>query len=80
LSVWAVTGHVSSITTSAANYARSVVLLLGTVILAVADLTAVLASLVLVVTEGTVQGSKLAQLVALQFVLSFGDRGSLYIG
>ncbi|KAK1715567.1 uncharacterized protein BDZ83DRAFT_54194 [Colletotrichum acutatum] len=37
------------------------------------DLATVLASLVLVVTEGTVEGSKLAKLVALELVLSFGN-------
>lgn len=77
LSLRAVTGHVSSITTGAANNTGSVVLFLGAVILAVADLTAVLASLVLVVTEGTVQGSKLTELVTLELVLTFGNRSSL---
>lgn len=38
-----------------------------------ADLAAVLAGLVLVVTEGTVEGSKLAKLVALELILSFGN-------
>jgi hypothetical protein len=42
-----------------------------------ADLTTVLTGLVLVVTEGTVEGSKLTKLVALEFVLAFGNGGSL---
>jgi hypothetical protein len=65
----------SSLTTNTANDARSEVLLLGTVVLAMTDLATVLAGLVLVVTEGTVKGSKLTELVSLEFVLAFGDRG-----
>jgi hypothetical protein len=41
------------------------------------DLAAVLAGLILIVSESTVQGRKLTQLITLQFVLSFRDRGSL---
>jgi hypothetical protein len=67
----------SSLTTNTANDARSEVLLLGTVVLAMTDLATVLAGLVLVVTEGTVKGSKLTELVSLEFVLAFGDRGGL---
>lgn len=37
----------------------------------------VLTSLVLIVTEGTVESSQLTQLVALELVLAFGDRSSL---
>lgn len=47
------------------------------VVLAVTDFTAVLASLVLVVTESTVESSQLTQLVALELVLTFGNGGSL---
>jgi len=42
----------------------------------VTNLAAVLAGLVFVVTEGTVECGELAQLVALELVLAFGDRGS----
>ena len=35
------------------------------------------AKVVLVVTQGSVEGSKLAKLVPLEFILAFGDRGSL---
>jgi len=42
----------------------------------VADLAAVLAGLVLVVTEGTVERGELAQLVALELILTFGNRSS----
>ena len=68
------------ITADTADDARSEVLALGTVILAMANLTAILASLVLVVAECTVEGSQLAQLFALEFVLSLGDRGGLQVG
>ena len=57
----------------------SVVLLLGTVVLAVTNLPAVLACLVLVVTQGSVQRSKLAQLVTLELVLTLGNGGSLIV-
>lgn len=77
LSVRTVTSHVACITAGAANDTRGVVLLLGTIVLAVANLTTILASLVFVVAKGTVQSSKLTQLVALQFILTFGDRCGL---
>lgn len=53
------------------------VLLLRTVIFAMTDLAAVLACLVLVVTQSTVQGGKLTKLIALQFILTLGNRRSL---
>lgn len=77
LSVGTVASHVASITTDAADDVGGEVWLVGTVVLAVTNLTAVLAGLVLVVTESTVESSKLTELVALELVLSFGDRGSL---
>jgi hypothetical protein len=43
----------------------------------VADLTTVLARLVLVVSKGTVEGSQLTELIPLQLVLAFGDRRGL---
>jgi hypothetical protein len=39
----------------------------------------VLTSLILIITEGTVESSQLSQLVSLEFVLAFGNRGSLVI-
>jgi len=54
-----------------------VVASLWAVVLAVTDLTAVLACLVFVITEGTVERSKLAELVAFQLILTFWDGGSL---
>lgn len=77
LSVRAVSGHVTSVATDSADDVCSEVALLRAVVLPVADLTTVLASLVLVVTERTVKGRKLTQLVALKLVLAFRNRCSL---
>jgi hypothetical protein len=77
LAIGTVASHVSSLTTDTAYDASREVLLLRAVVLTMTDLTAVLASLVLVVTKGTVEGGELTELVALEFVLAFGDRGSL---
>ena len=65
------------VTADSADDACREVLALGAVVLAVTNLTAVLASLVLIVSEGTVEGSQLTKLVTLELVLTFGDRGSL---
>ncbi len=77
LSVRTVSSHVSSVTTDAAYDVGRVVLLLRTIVLAMADLAAVLTGLVFVVTKRTVQGSQLPELVSLELVLAFGDGGSL---
>lgn len=69
--------HVASLTTHTTDDVGRVALLIRTVVLAVTDLAAVLADLVLVITKGTVQRSEFAKLIALQLVLSFRDRGSL---
>jgi hypothetical protein len=69
----------SSVTADTADDAGCVVLLLGAVVLAVANLPAVLACLVLVITERSVESSKFAKLVTLQFVLALGNRRSLGI-
>ena len=66
-----------SVTADTADDAGRVVLLLGAVVLAVANLAAVLACLVLVITERSVESSKFAKLVTLQFVLALGNRRSL---
>lgn len=55
------------------------VLVFGAVILAMTETTAVLADLVLVVTEGTVECSELAKLIAFVVVFTFGSRRSLEI-
>jgi len=68
---------VTSIATDATDDAGSVVLLLGTVKFAMADLAAVLASLVLIVTQCPVQGRELTELVTLELILPFRYGSSL---
>ena len=53
------------------------VTLLRTVVLAVANATTVLANLVFVITEGTIESREFAQLVSFVVVLSLGSGGSL---
>jgi hypothetical protein len=77
LSIRAITSHVAGIAADTADNVGGEVLPLGTIVLAVPDLATVLACLVLVVTESPVQGGKLAQLVALELILAFGDRRGL---
>lgn len=77
LPIRTVAGHVAGVATHSADDAGSEILLLGAVILAVSYLATVLASLVLIVTEGSVQSSELTELVTLQFVLALGDGSSL---
>ena len=67
----------AGVTADTADNVGRIILLLGTVVLAMTDLTAVLASLVFIVAESSVKRSKFTQLVALELVLAFGDRGSL---
>lgn len=67
----------TSLTADTANDACSEVLLLGAVVLAVTDFTTVLAGLVLVIAEGTVEGGKLTELISLEFVLAFRNGSSL---
>jgi hypothetical protein len=69
----------ASVTADTADDAGRVVLLLRAVVLAVSDLAAVLARLVLIVAERSVQGSKFTQLITLQLVLALGNRRSLGI-
>ena len=77
LAVGTITSHVTSLTADTANDACSEVLLLGAVVLAVTDFTTVLAGLVLIVAEGTVERGKLTELVALEFVLALRNGSSL---
>lgn len=67
----------TSLTTDTADDAGREVLLLWAVVFAVTDFTTVLAGLVLVVSKRTVEGGKLTKLVALEFVLSLRNGGSL---
>jgi hypothetical protein len=77
LAIGTVASHMSSLATDTADDAGREVLLLWAIVLAMSDFTAVLAGLVLIVSEGTVEGGKLAELVALEFVLAFRNGGSL---
>ena len=77
LSVGTIPGHMTGIATDTTDDVCRVILLLGAVVLPVADLAAVLAGLVLVVAEGTVERSELTKLVTLELVLAFGYGGGL---
>jgi hypothetical protein len=59
------------ITANTADDACCVVLLLGAVVLAVSNLAAILARLVLVVTQRSVESRKFSELVSLKFILDF---------
>lgn len=72
-----ITSHVTGTTADAADDVRCEVTLFGTVILTVANATAILTDLVFIVTKSTVQCGKLSKLVALVVVLAFRRRSSL---
>lgn len=59
------------------NDVSSEVSLLRTVVFAVTDTTTILAYLIFVVTEGTIESSKLAELIAFMIILTFWSRRSL---
>lgn len=67
----------TGVTADTADDVGGEVALLWAVVLSVADLSTVLAGLVLVVTKGTVESGELTELVALELVLTFWDRSSL---
>jgi hypothetical protein len=77
LSIRTIARHVASVAADTADDAGSEVLALGAVVLAMSDLTTVLAGLVFVVSERSVECSEFSELVALEFVLAFGNRCSL---
>ena len=72
-----IASHVSGTTANTADDVCCEVPLLWTVVLAVPDTSAVLTDLVLVISEGTIERGKLAELVTLVIVLSFRCRGRL---
>lgn len=78
LAVRTITSHMASIATDATDDVGGKVPLLGTIVLAMSNLATVLTSLILIITEGTVESSQLSQLVSLEFVLAFGNRGSCF--
>jgi hypothetical protein len=77
LAVGTISGHVAGITTNSANDAGGVVLPFGAVVFAMANLTAVLTSLVFVVSESSVERGEFSELVTLELVLAFGNRSCL---
>lgn len=58
----------------------SEVALFRAVVLAMSNTTAVLADLVLIVSEGSVKSCQLAQLITLMIILAFGGRSGLCKG
>lgn len=80
LAVRTVASHVASVTTDTANNASRKVLTLRAVVLAMANLSAVLTGLIFVISKGAVKGSKFAKLVSLEFVLTLRDGSRLYQG
>jgi hypothetical protein len=70
---------VTSVTADTTDDVGGEVLGVRAVVLAVANFAAVLASLVFIVAEGTVECGEFTQLVALELVLTLRDGGSLWI-
>jgi hypothetical protein len=71
--VGTVSSHMASISTDATDDICREIALFWAVVLSVTNLTTILASLVLVVAESTVECCKLTKLVALELVLAFGN-------
>lgn len=67
----------SGVATDTTDDVGRVIALLGTVVLAVTDFTTILAGLVFIITESTVECRKFTQLATLELVLTFGDGSSL---
>lgn len=63
---------------NAADNVSSEIALLRAVVFAMSDTTTVLADLILVVTQGTIESSKFAELITLVIILTFRSRRSLY--
>lgn len=74
-----VPSHVTCAPADAADDVGRKVTLLRAVILAVANTTTILAYLVFVITERTVERSKFTKLVAFMVILTFGGGCSLYV-
>ena len=75
--IGAISGHMTCVSTDATDNVGCEVALFWTIVLSVTNLTAVLASLILIVSESTVECCKLTKLIALELVLAFRNRGSL---
>jgi len=63
---------VSGAPADTADDVSSKVALLGTLILPVTDVATILTDLVLIVSEGTIEGGKFAELIAFVIVLALG--------
>ena len=72
-----VTSHVACASADTADNVRCEVTLFGAVVLAMANITTVLANLILIVTKSTVKGGEFAELVALVVILTLGRRSGL---
>lgn len=77
LSVGTITGHVAGVATDTADDAGGKILSLRTIVLAMPNLTTVLAGLVLVVSQSSVECGELSELVPLELVLTLGNGGCL---
>lgn len=71
LPIGTVAGHMSGISTNAANDVGSEITLLRTIVFTMSNLTTILASLVFIVTKSTVEGGKFSELIPLELVLAF---------
>lgn len=72
-------GHMTCITTNATDDVGGEVALFGAVKFSVTYLTAILASLVLIIAESPVERCKLTKLVTLELILAFGYGSGLYM-
>jgi hypothetical protein len=77
--VGAIASHMPGLSADSANDTSSVVLFLRAIVFAVTNLTAILAGLVFVVTQRSVESSEFTKLVALKLVLTLRNGGSLYV-
>ncbi len=74
----AVTSHVACASADTADDVRCEVTLFWAVVLAMANITTVLADLILVVAKRSVESGKFPKLVSFVIILTFGGRGSLH--
>ena len=72
-----VTSHVACASADTANNVRCEVTLFGAVVLAMANITTVLANLILVIAKRSVQRSEFPKLITFVIILTFGGRSSL---
>lgn len=78
LTIRTIASHMTGVTTHATDDVGGEITLLGTVVLAMTNLSTVLTTAVFIISQRSVEGGELSKLVALEFVLAFGDRSSLF--